>query len=214
MRVLLLGATGAAGGALLDAALADGRVSEVRVITRRPLPERSPKLQVVQLEDFDRLADVAASFAGIDACFYCIGRATTQVPDDAEYRHLAVDLPLSAATLLHEHSPKAVFHYLSGRGAAADSRQRWARAKHAAEQQLRGQFGAVCWRPGAIDARRQGGWPWHYRVFIPMLRWLPALQSYYVSGADLAHAMLVAAMAGSRDRIYENREIRQLAQRK
>ena len=213
MRVLILGATGAAGGSLLDAALADPRVTEVRVITRRPLAESSPKLVVRRLEDFDRLPEAATTFAGVDACFYCIGRATTQVPEDADYRRLAVDLPLMAAQLLRAQSPPAVFHYLSGQGASPASRQRWARTKHEAEQLLRARYGAVCWRPGAIDATRQDAWPWHYRIVIPLLRWLLPLRSVYVRGPDLAHAMLDTASAGIRDTVYENSAIRELARR-
>ncbi len=211
MRILILGATGAAGGALLDAALADARVTLVRVIARRAPAAATAKLQVQLLADFAQLDSAASAFSGIDACFYCIGRATSQVPDDAEYRRLALELPLAAARLLRQQSPPAVFHYLSGQGAAADSRQRWARVKHQAEQALRSQFGAVCWRPGAIDATRQDGWPWHYRVMIPLLRVVLPLRSVYVSGADLARAMLTTAVAGTRDAVYENRQIRAMA---
>jgi uncharacterized protein YbjT (DUF2867 family) len=213
MRILILGATGAAGGSLLDEALVDPRVTELRAIARRPLSVTNAKLRVQLLDTFDRLPDVAGTFAGLDACFYCVGRATSQIALDAEYRRLAVDLPLLAARLLREQSPHAVFHYLSGQGAATDSRQRWARTKFEAEQLLRAQSGAVCWRPGAIDATRQEGWPWHYRIVIPALRWLLPLRSVYVRGSDLARAMLNAAAAGSRNQVYENRAIRDLAGR-
>jgi hypothetical protein len=134
------------------------------------------------------------------------------VADDAEYRRLALTLPLAAATLLRQQSPEAAFHYLSGQGASARSAQRWARVKFEAEQALRAQFRAVCWRPGAIDAARQGGWPWHYRVVIPALRVLLPLRSVYVRGTDLARAMLFVASAGIRDAVYENRQIRAIAE--
>lgn len=211
VRILILGATGAAGGSLLDAALADPRVTLVRVIARRAPLAASAKLQVHLLGDFAQLDSTATAFAGIDACFYCIGRATSQVPDDAEYRRLALELPLAAARLLRQQSPAAAFHYLSGQGASRDSRQRWARVKHEAEQALRSQFNAVCWRPGAIDATRQDGWPWHYRLVIPVMRVILPLRSVYVRGADLARAMLTAAALGTRDVVFENRQIRAMA---
>ena len=57
---------------------------------------------------------------------------------------------LAAARALHQQSPAAAFHFLSGEGAKLDSRAMWCRVKAETEQAL-APFGAVCWRPGLID---------------------------------------------------------------
>jgi len=76
---------------------------------------------------------------------------------------------------------------------------------------LLAEFGAVCWRPGAIDAKRTEGWPAFYRFIMPMMRIFFPSRRFYVKGEDLARAMLSVAASGARSRIIENREIRRIA---
>jgi uncharacterized protein YbjT (DUF2867 family) len=217
LRILILGATGAAGGALLDAALADEGVALIRTITRRPMSSDTTHVGSVARHvnhvhnDLSQLQSAADCFSDLDVGFFCIGRSVTQVSDEPSYRSMALDLPLAAAALLKQRSPDACFHYLSGQGAALNSRQMWARVKFEAEQALRAQFHAVCWRPGAIDATRQDGWPKLYRVVIPMMRVLAPWRSVYVKATDLALAMLSVAAVGRQDEVFENRQIRDLA---
>ena len=74
-----------------------------------------------------------------------------------------------------------------------------------------GQYGAVCWRPGVIDAKRTQGWPLFYRMVIPAIRILAPSKRIYVTGEDLGRAMLESASNQVRQRIYENPAIRELA---
>jgi len=52
MKILLFGATGSAGAAVLDACLAAAVVEEVRAITRRALMHTSSKLRTFVHKDF------------------------------------------------------------------------------------------------------------------------------------------------------------------
>ncbi|HWA27821.1 MAG TPA: hypothetical protein VG734_19350 [Lacunisphaera sp.] len=212
MKILILGATGAAGGSLLDAALASPAVTEVRTISRRPIETGIAKHASFRHDDLLDCRPVGEAFAGIDACFYCVGRAVALVKDEAEYRKLAVKYPLAVARELDARSPAAYFHYLSGQGANLQSRQMWARVKAEAEQILIKEHGAICWRPGAIDAKRTAGWPAFYKVVIPLMRWLAPSPRVYVKGEALAGAMLLTAVAGPRGRIIDNVEIRKIAE--
>ena len=74
MTVLVFGATGSAGGSVLRSCLSAADVSGVSVISRRPLDLSHPKIRSVVHKDFLDFTDVAAAFAGVDACFYCLGR--------------------------------------------------------------------------------------------------------------------------------------------
>src|SRR5262245_16062838 len=123
MKLLILGATGAAGSSLLEASLADARVIEVRTISRKPIATGSAKHAGVVHDDLFDYEKVAEGFTGVDHCFFCVGRAVSQVKDPADYRLLAFIAPRVAARTLATRSPDATFHYLSGAGASLTSRQ-------------------------------------------------------------------------------------------
>ena len=211
MKILILGATGAAGGSLLDLAQTSASITEVRTVSRRAIPVLSIRQTGYLHDNLLDYSPVGEVFTGVDACFFCVGRSTTQVKDEAKYRALAFDAPEVAASALRARSPAAVFHYLSGQGANLSSRHSWARIKAEAEQSLIERYSAVCWRPGAIDARRTEGWPVFYPVVIGALRIFAPSRRFYVTGEDLAAAMLRIASSKTRSRIFENPEIRQLA---
>lgn len=213
MRILVLGASGAAGGSLLDVALSSPLVEEVRTLSRRKIETGSTRHLGVVHDDLFDYRPVAASFAGLDAAFYCIGRSVSQVGEEAAYRRLALEAAEVAAAQLAAASPAAAFHYLSGQGASLASRQMWARVKAEAEQSLIARYAAVCWRPGAIDARRTEGWPFFYPAVIRMMRWIFPSRRYYIRGEDLGRAMLEVAAGNARSRILENPEIRAIADR-
>lgn len=211
MKILILGATGAAGGSLLDCSLHSPLVSEARTISRRVIAAESPRHVGFLHSDLLDYAAVSSAFGGLDACFSCVGRAVTQVSGEAQYRTIALGFAEAAARELQTRSPTAVFHYLSGQGANVASRQMWARVKAEAERVLIDGYGAVCWRPGAIDARQTKGWPAFYRLMIPVIRVFARSRRFYVKGEDLARAMLQVASLKARGRIFENTEIRQIA---
>ena len=125
-------------------------------------------------------------FAGVDAGLFCLGKSVTQVSGEPEYRRITFDFAMAAALALHEQSPDAVFHYVSGRGASLNSRFMWARVKAEAARALA--------RPA-------------YRLF-------RSFRSLYVSGDDIGLAMLQAMHDNVRGRIIENAELRDLAERR
>ena len=209
--ILVFGATGSAGGAVLLACLDDAGVAEVRTVTRRPLGRSHPKLREVVHGDFTDFSAVSDAFAGVDACFFCLGVSVTQVPNEAVYRAITHDITLAAARTLAARSPAASFHYISGQGTDADGRLMWMRVKGALERQLMAEFGGVCWRPAFIDGEASDHAPWLLKVATPVLRLLKPFTSLYVDGRDLGRAMLHATRRGMRARVVDNPEIRALA---
>ena len=213
MKILLFGATGSAGGSVLKVCLASARVDEVRAVTRRPITLAHGKLHTFVHADFQDYAAVASAFDGVDACLFCLGISVTQVSGESEYRRITHDYALAAAEALRARSPAAAFHYISGQGTNASSRVLWARVKGETERELIEKFGAVCWRPGAIDGEASEHGPWLYGAIRPLFRLLKPFRSLYVSGEDLGRAMLAGAAEGFRGRIVENAEIRAIAER-
>jgi len=97
MTILLFGATGSAGGSVLDVCLASDEVREVRVMTRRPLAQTHAKLRVAMHADFNSYTGAEVLFAGVDACLFCLGKSVRQVAGEAEYRIITRDFAVAAA---------------------------------------------------------------------------------------------------------------------
>ena len=212
MTVLLFGATGNAGGAVLNACLADPGVAEVRAVARRTaaIPSHR-KLRVVLHQDYLDYTASRMDFQGIDTCLFCLGISVRQVSGEAEYRRITLEFPMAAARMLHQESPGAAFQYLSGRGASEQSRMMWARVKAEAEAVLRRSAGANAFRPGFIDGADSSSSPPSYQWLRPLFRLLSGSRRLYVRGEDIGRAMLRATRLGLRGQVFENDAIRDLA---
>jgi uncharacterized protein YbjT (DUF2867 family) len=213
MTTLVFGATGSAGGSVLRSCLAADDVSSVTVVSRRPLDLSHPKIRSIVHQDFLNFAAVAAAFAGVDACFYCLGVSVTQVPDEQMYRTITHDFALAAARTLHEQSPAAAFHFISGSGTRLDSRFMWARVKAETERDLIDLVQALCLRPAFIDGEHSRNAPKLLQTIRPLFRLLRPFRSLYVTGDAIGRAMLQATREQLRGRIIENAEIRAIAAR-
>ncbi|HWY05716.1 MAG TPA: NmrA family NAD(P)-binding protein [Candidatus Acidoferrales bacterium] len=213
MKILLFGATGSAGAAVLDACLAASIVDEVRVIVRRPLMHTSPKLRTFVHKDFLNYATVEEAFRSVDACLFCLGISATQVSQE-EYRTITYSYTLAAANMFKLQSPGAAFHYISGQGTKPGSRMFWSRVKAQTEQDLIDLVDADCWRPAFIDSKPSASLPKIYGLIQPVGRLLlKPFPNLYVHGHDIGRAMLQATVEQLRRRIIENAEIRQIAAR-
>jgi uncharacterized protein YbjT (DUF2867 family) len=199
---------------VLRLCLASSSVNEVRAVVRRPLGIADPKLREVIHSDYLDFTAAADAFAGIDACFYCLGISVMQVSGEAEYRRITHDIAMAAAQALKARSRDAVFHFISGRGARLTSRQMWARVKAETERDLMAFNEAVCWRPAAIDGVPSAREPLIFKVARPILRIVfGPFRGLYVKGEDIGRAMLEATRQDFRSRIVENAELRDLADR-
>ena len=197
---------------MLRACLAAPNVTEVRALVRRTTGVQHPKLREVIQTDFLDYGTLAATFAGVDACFFCLGVSVRQVPDETQYRRIHRDFPMAAAAMLRERSATAIFHYLSGAGAGLHSRWMWARVKAEAERDLMREFGATCWRPAMIGGIPAAPPPLVLRILRPAFKLLfGSLPNAYVESDDIGRAMIRATEQGIRNRVIENAAIRDLA---
>jgi nucleoside-diphosphate-sugar epimerase len=213
MKILLFGATGSAGAAVLDACLAASIVDEVRAIVRRPMMHTSPKLRTFVHKDFLDYATVEDAFRSVDACLFCLGISVTQVSQE-EYRTITYSYTLAAANMFKAKSPGAAFHYISGQGTNAGSRMFWARVKAQTEHDLIELVDAASWRFAFIDAKPSPSLPKLYSLIQPLGRLLlKPFPNRYIQGQDIGRAMLQATVEKLRRRTIENAEIRQIAAR-
>jgi len=89
-RALLAGATGLVGGHILRALLDDRTVSDIHVLSRRPLAEADPRVQV-QLVDFTRLP----ALPRVDEVYLALGTTIRVAGSQQAFR--AVDLEANLA---------------------------------------------------------------------------------------------------------------------
>jgi len=161
MNILIFGATGMVGQAVLRECLLDPGVTRVVALGRSParetpmgrLPEAAKLEDLIHTDMYDYSA-IAERLSGFDACFFCLGVSSAGMTE-AAYTRVTYDLTLAAATALAQRNPQMVFTYITGRG--TDSTERgavmWARVKGRTENALlKLPFrAAYMFRPGVIE---------------------------------------------------------------
>jgi uncharacterized protein YbjT (DUF2867 family) len=195
--LMLLGATGAVGSAVLQLALADRRVGQVLALTRRPLAPAA-KLDNIVL-DFEHLP-AQAPWPKVDAVICALGTTRRIAGSDARFVAIDRDLPLQLARLAQAGGAYR-FALNSSLGADARSRNLYLRTKGELEVGI-GELGfasVTIVRPALIDTERaqarhleQAGIAL-VRVLRPLLprRW------HAVTPQQIARALLDGALAGA-----------------
>ncbi len=219
MRVILFGASGMVGQAVLRACLADAGVEAVLAVVRSPLGVKHAKLRELVWKDFYDFSGAATELSGYDACLFCLGVSSVGMKEE-EYRRVTFDLTMAAATVLSERSPQMTFIYISGAGTDSTERKSvmWARVKGETENALlRLPFRrAYMFRPGYIQpvdgVRSKVGW---YRVVYALMGpMFPVLGKIFpkhvTTSARVGRAMLKVAREGFASPVVEEAEINQL----
>lgn len=135
MQVIITGATGFVGKAVLKSCIEDKRIEKVLVLSRREVEEdlsNSSKVEVIIHKDFSTyLPTLTDKLKGAYACLWCIGGKAQDFPDIETARRVSVDYTISAASafakaLVPRNDDKFRFVFCSGRGAEQDdSKSLW-----------------------------------------------------------------------------------------
>lgn len=218
--ILLAGATGLVGSAVLPLLLEDARVGQVIALVRRPLPLTHPKLEQWAGEDLlEALRPVP-----VDAVICCLGTTIKKAGSQAAF--LAVDkgLPLGIARWARGQGVPT-YVIISAVGADADSRIFYSRVKGEVEEELArmgaapaGGFGSLAiFRPSVLAGPRpekrfgEGVGVAVLQVLGPLLCG-PLARFRVMPHTLLASALVEAALAPQPGvQHYAYREIRQLA---
>lgn len=193
IRLLLVGATGAVGSAVLQQALANPRIEEVIAPTRRPLPGQARLLNPVV--DFSELPP-GAPWWQVEAVICTLGTTIGKAGSQEAFAAIDRDLPIRIASLARQAGATR-FALNSSLGASA-SGNFYLRTKAEAEEGIRRLAFPVYTivRPSLIDAerseRRSGE-----RAGILIARVLsPLLPRRYraVKPAAIARALLAGAL--------------------
>lgn len=130
--VVILGATGLVGSALLEELIQDPQVSEIRILTRRPLAFSSEKIKLIQT---DLSMPAPDAFANATALYCCIGTTRKKTPDQTQYRAIDYGMTLAAAAAAKNAGATEV-HLISAIGADTQSKIFYSRLKGEIERDL------------------------------------------------------------------------------
>jgi len=219
MKVLLFGATGMIGQGVLRECLLDPEVELVVTVGRAATGAHDPRLREIVHRDLLNYAGMEDALAGLDACFFCLGVASSGMKE-ADYTRVTYDFTLAAAETLSRVNPGMTFIYVSGSGTDSTEKGRimWARVKGRTENSLlRLPLKAFMFRPGFIEPMDgiQSRTPLYRKFYkvagplFPLLR--RALPNQVLSTRQIGQAMLAVARRGYANRVLEARDIRAAA---
>ena len=206
--LLLAGATGLVGQAVLRQSLADARISQVIAPTRRTLPMH-PRL-LNPLVDFSALPEDAPWWR-VDAVICALGTTIRAAGSQAAFRTVDHDYPLAVARLARRQGASA-YVLTSATGANAASRVFYSRTKGELERDLQAMdFPSLTFvRPGLLGGKRELRRPLEHLGIKVLAAIGPLLPRRYrmVPADSVAAALLQAALEASAGlRIIESEAI-------
>ena len=215
MRVIIFGATGMVGQAVLRQCLLDARVTAVLLVGRSAADTTDAKVTQIVHHDFLDFSSIALEMTGYDACFFCLGVSANGMSEPA-YRRVTYFITMAVARELAERNPEMCFQYVSGAGTDSTEHGRlmWARVKGETENAVLAlPFHGYALRPGYIQPMygvrsRNTLYRNVYRVTGVLYPVLRRTAGKYVIGSDqLAAAMVNIAADGSPLRILDSAEL-------
>ncbi|KII91298.1 hypothetical protein PLICRDRAFT_51468 [Plicaturopsis crispa FD-325 SS-3] len=107
MKLLLTGATGAAGSQILLTALSDPSITSITILARRPLPSwlvesfppttpTTPTLDTIVVNDFTRYPPEIVDLGAFDACIWAQGSSAFGMTEE-DYIQMTYGYPMAAA---------------------------------------------------------------------------------------------------------------------
>ena len=220
MRVVITGASGMVGHAVLIEALEDANVKEVLLINRKPLEIQHPKIKEILHEDFSDFGSIADKLENYDACYYCMGVSSAGISEE-QYTHLTYDYTYAFAKIFYEKNPNATFIYVSGDGSDESEKGKvmWARVKGGTENMIlnMGFKDAYAFRPGAIIPvkgvrSKTKAYQIMYTLLSPFNPLLKMLNSVTIS-ERLGRAMLSLTTHPQEEKYIYNGDINRIASR-
>ncbi|WWC65762.1 uncharacterized protein I303_108384 [Kwoniella dejecticola CBS 10117] len=166
-KVIITGATGNAGSAVLTAAIASPSISQIAVLSRKPPFDTSSKINHIQLpsaeypKGFDEIPPELVDRLrkdGYESCIWALGISQTQVNKE-EYVKITHDYAVTAAKAFSSIGTSEApfrFVFMSGEGARQDEKgyQLFSKVKGKTEKELfamkSDKFDVVNIRPGGI----------------------------------------------------------------
>lgn len=218
MKVIITGATGMVGKAVLLACLKDSRIESILLINRKATGIADGKIKEVLHSDFLDLSPIQSQMEGYEAIFHCMGVSSVGM-NETDYKRLTFEITKHWTDVLFSLNPNMVFNYVSGTGTDSKekSKQMWARVKGKTENYIlaKGFKDAYMFRPGGILVGKEvgpakGSMSIIYNLFKPLL-WLLRNTKYVTTGSNIGKAMMNSVTHPQTLKVLENQDIDTLA---
>jgi len=216
MKVILFGATGMVGQAVLRECLRDDGVESVLTIGRSASSRTHQKLRDLVLPDLFEFNASGEDLQGYDACFFCLSVSAAGL-SEPEYTRLTFDLTVGWAQVLAQLNSTMTFIYVSGAGTGGNAM--WAKVKRRTEDALLKLFPkAYMFRLAVLQPmnREISKTRWtriSYAIFRPLLPLVRVIApGAVITTEELGRAMIHVARNGAPKRILENRDLRTLGE--
>jgi uncharacterized protein YbjT (DUF2867 family) len=137
MKVIIFGASGMVGSAVLREALNASDIDKVLSIGRSELSLKHSKLESIASDDLFDLSDLSHKLVEYDACLFLLGTSIGNSTEE-EYARLNNTLPIEVAKTMVAANPNMSFVYVSGKGTDSSEKGNvaWARIKGNTENSL------------------------------------------------------------------------------
>ncbi|KAJ5730627.1 uncharacterized protein N7483_005135 [Penicillium malachiteum] len=127
MHIILTGATGLVGSAVLDSMLKNTAVSKISILSRRPVQmaedAKDPRINVINHKDFESYPpELLDQLRDADGCVWALGTSQNNVNKE-QYIKITKDYTMAAATAfstLKPENPPFRFIHVSGEGATQE----------------------------------------------------------------------------------------------
>lgn len=218
MKVIITGATGMVGGAVLLECIESSSVDKILLINRHKMEVKSDKVFQVIHKDFTDFSAISNDLEGYNACFHCMGVSSVGM-DEERYTMLTFDVTKSLADILFNNNENLVFNYVSGTGSdeTEKSSSMWKRVKGQTENYIlnKGFKDAYAFRPGAILPEKgvKSKTPLYnalYVVMRPFFGLFKKLDSI-ITSSEIGQAMINSVLFPQELKFLENKDISQLA---
>lgn len=160
-KVIIVGATGLIGNALLNTLIKEEKVSEIRIFVRRKIDGLPTKVKQI-ITDFQDLNSLKEEVMG-DVLYCCVGTTRKKTPDLNDYRNIDFGINIGMAKLAKENGiPSA--HLVSAIGASTASRIFYSKLKGEIELAFRAlQFQhSYIYQPSILIGARNESRPMEY----------------------------------------------------
>jgi uncharacterized protein YbjT (DUF2867 family) len=192
--VVIVGATGLTGNALLKELIQAQEVSEIRIFVRRNidgLPEKVTQF----VTNFQDLSVIKEHIIG-DVIYCCVGTTRKKTPDLTDYRNIDFGINIGMAKLAKENGISTV-HLISAIGASTKSRIFYSKLKGEIEEAMKELQFTNCYiyQPGILIGSRTESRPFEFigqklMLFFEGLRLLPKNEYHSIRVEVIAKSMV------------------------
>ena len=192
--VVLVGATGLIGNALLHELIQETKVSEIRIFVRRKIDGLPDKVKQI-ITDFQDLTLLKEHVIG-DVIYCCIGTTRKKTPDLTNYRNIDFGINIGMSKLAKENGISTV-HLISAMGASTLARIFYSKLKGEIEEALKAlQFpNCYIYQPSMLIGTRSESRPLEFVAQKLMLlfegfRLLPKNEYHSIHAETIAKSMI------------------------